>query len=302
MFGLCRKCDKVASDEKNTDIDIKHFGNVTVKESPFIVKSSAPLNSKPNFTTTLMSETGNNMKSLPVETLNINQELGNNKKEDDEESEFDIIEYPYEPSQPNVNKIATEPHPPSVQSGLAELKTAGADKCNDLDYTLIDDFSENKSRSDKGAADAKSDSKYLNSKVCIYCEGIYKEAYQKGYKIQEKPCINCNKMITQETFDELFKKDKKNDSKDLKKKVSLNKNLKSRSSNLFKSAKDKKTTPKGSFTKKKTTTYQKSGKTSLPVNTSTSSTERKSLKDMVLSKVRMVKMKTSSNLKVNPNI
>ena len=116
-----------------------------------------------------------------------------------EQSEFNIIDYPYEETpfsmtKPNVNSHLNNGIPlsfiPKISSNINN------DNVNDLDYTLIDDYSD---------VDKKSNHSVAEKKYCIYCEEIYKDAYRNGYILKEKPCIYCNRMISKETLEELIK-------------------------------------------------------------------------------------------------
>ena len=97
-----------------------------------------------------------------------------------EQSEFNIIDYPYEETpfsmtKPNVNSHLNNGIPlsfiPKISSNINN------DNVNDLDYTLIDDYSD---------VDKKSNHSVAEKKYCIYCEEIYKDAYRNGYILKEK--------------------------------------------------------------------------------------------------------------------
>lgn len=116
-----------------------------------------------------------------------------------EKSEFNIIDYPYEETpfsmtKPNVNSELNNVIPLSFIPKISNK--INNDNVNDLDYTLIDDYSD---------IDKKSNHSITEKKYCIYCEEIYKDAYRSGYILKEKPCIYCNRMINKETLNELIK-------------------------------------------------------------------------------------------------
>lgn len=108
---------------------------------------------------------------------------------DNDDTKFAIIDYPYEMDSPQTNSIMNVLNFPRIQKDIPLStipKTSSNDELND---TLVDYFNDKE-----------------HNKDCAYCEEIYKEAYNKGYIIKEKQCIYCNRMINQENFDALVKK------------------------------------------------------------------------------------------------
>ena len=135
----------------------------------------------------------------------------------DNDTQFAIIDYPYQMSSPQTNNIMNVLNVPHIQKEIPLSTVPKASSNDELNDTLVD---------------YSSDKEHSKDNSCAYCEEIYREAYSKGYIIKEKQCIYCNRMINQEHFDSLIKKGTiKNENEEL---------IKARSANRMNIVKDTK--------------------------------------------------------------
>ena len=199
---ICRKCESSLSEERNTNIDLHretersrnkqidylfspNDNNNNYNNKPMIVRSRVKINHR------TLSESNPNMLGTTTRIQN----------ETDDQSDLIVIDYPYQ-KQINYNNNSNSKHNNQhayIKKGFMPTHIpqvhddAICDKTDEMDYTLIDDLSD-----DSGVLLPHCE------KYCIYCEEIYKEAFRKGNCIQEKICIYCNRLISQKTYNEIF--------------------------------------------------------------------------------------------------
>ena len=178
---LCLRCNNSFRDEQIANIDLKtqpnHRNNIPIAKSKAIPTSS--------------------LRNQNTQTVVNTSEISN-----DNIDELIIIDYPFEPTPFNqmakkVMKVDSNLHKAVSPAYIPKIASSDLGDRGDLDYTLIDDLSEDKVQD-------KPQPSLIKEKCCIYCEEIYKEAFINGFIIQEKQCIYCNKMISQETFETLI--------------------------------------------------------------------------------------------------
>lgn len=138
-------------------------------------------------------------------TRSSTQSLSFNKINIDESDEFDIIEYP-EKEFINSKKLDNN-------SIYPKRKILDDDEDNyeinllsesNIIYNINEYHNNDKNKNYYYNNKILNNEEFKNEKYCIYCEEIYKNAFEKGELIKAKNCIYCNRLVTQDTYEELI--------------------------------------------------------------------------------------------------
>ena len=228
MFNIfnCGKCNQNSHEEFISNVDLIPSEKINNNKNEFKIYKTNKFINNQNYN-------NNNLNSLSSTNINNNNLVNDNpNKNNIEESEFNVIDYPYPKEEENLYKI-NEDNKSKLFSPNYNQKIIldnAMDKCNNMDCTLSDDsaisknqrksisesriLSSSKLDSNNSVIDIdlmnesnSNDENNEDYKICIYCEEIYKNAFYNDYHITEKPCIYCNRMISKETYKNLLRKD-----------------------------------------------------------------------------------------------
>ena len=145
------------------------------------------------------------LKQKLTTTRSSTQSLSFNKINIDESDEFDIIEYP-EKEFINSKKLDNN-------SIYPKRKILDDDEDNyeinlfsesNIIYNINEYHNNDKNKNYYYNNKILNNEEFKNEKYCIYCEEIYKNAFEKGELIKAKNCIYCNRLVTQDTYEELI--------------------------------------------------------------------------------------------------
>ena len=227
MFNIfnCGKCNQNSHEEFVSNVDLVPSEKVNNNKNELKIYKTNKFMSNKNYSNNLNTLSTSNMNTLITD---------NSNKNNREESEFNVIDYPYPKKEENVliNNIKEDNKSKLFSPNYNQkiILDNAMDKCNNMDCTLSDDsaISNNQRKSisesrilTSSLLDSNNsvididlmnesnsvDEKNEDCKICIYCEEIYKNAFYNDYHITEKPCIYCNRMISKETYKNLLRKD-----------------------------------------------------------------------------------------------
>ena len=229
MFNIfnCGKCNQNSHDEFVSNVDLIPSEKINSNKNELKIYKTNKLINTQNYN-------NNNLTSLSSSNINNNYLINDNSNINNrEESEFNVIDYPYPKKEENIliNNIKEDNKSKLFSPNYNQkiILDNAMDKCNNMDCTLSDDsaISNNQRKSisesrilSSSIVDSSSvididlmnesnsnDENNEDYKICIYCEEIYKNAFYNDYHITEKPCIYCNRMISKETYKYLLRKD-----------------------------------------------------------------------------------------------
>lgn len=291
---LCLRCNNSFRDDLKANIDLKNKPNNS-NNIPIAKSKALPTSSLLNQNTQTVVNTS---------------EVSNDNVDD-----LIIIDYPFKPTPLNqmpkkIENVDSTLHKGMPPAYIPKIASDGLGDRGDLDYTLIDDLSEDKVQDIEKSSPIK-------EKCCIYCEELYKEAFINGFTIQEKQCIYCNKIISQETLETLinegmFNKIKGNESLIMKARSAKRMKVSS-SGRGIKANKCDKTETKASMPRAFEGNIKKDKKTkinnilsnnSFHINNSKKGNEANGTnkKNYTLLNAKLMKMKTLGNLRVQKKI
>ena len=173
-FISCTRCNKEIKEDNNELKDLKNV--ILIKNKKHIEKEKFYLQ--------------NNLTNISV--LNSTQ-CFSNRKTTEEIDELNIIEYPEQ------RRTYSRP------SKLSVFKPCTKKVLSDDENNYYNDDDEEDSLSDSNIIYNNCDEySSIKDNLCDYCEEIYKNAFKKKESIEEKNCIYCNKLVTQDTYEELI--------------------------------------------------------------------------------------------------
>ena len=138
-------------------------------------------------------------------TRSSTQSLSFNKINIDESDEFDIIEYP-EKEFINSKKLVNNyiyPKRKILDDDEDNYEINLLSESNII-YNINEYHNNDKNKNYYYNYQILNNEEFKNEKYCIYCEEIYKNAFEKGELIKAKNCIYCNRLVTQDTYEELI--------------------------------------------------------------------------------------------------
>jgi hypothetical protein len=138
-------------------------------------------------------------------TRSSTQSLSFNKINIDESDEFDIIEYP-EKEFINSKKLVNNyiyPKRKILDDDEDNYEINLLSESNII-YNINEYHNNDKNKNYYYNNKILNNEEFKNKKYCIYCEEIYKNAFEKGELIKAKNCIYCNRLVTQDTYEELI--------------------------------------------------------------------------------------------------